>query len=253
MPVLAKPRWDHTYVISSCGLRWGCNGGWTGGQKVCSGTGSSIIADCLSQPQSLAGINCGVTGVCHQMSNRILHPTGGLTVAGCRGYQLSHFAYGVYGRGSWTSRQACYAAGTALAGTGGGSEGVSMTSKLAYDRAVADAHARGTSEDAVRFAELEALTRSELAEPLDHETLTALFGIQTMLHDSQQALADALESGELHREAYLAQVYALLRSSLDRCQALIGPERTFALFGEAVEDPEGLIDRASFLEGPAAH
>jgi len=46
---------------------------------------------------------------------------------------------------------------------------------------------------------------------------------------------------------------ALLRSSLDRCQALIGPERTSALFGEAVEDPEGLIDRASFLQGPTAH
>ena len=47
---------DHTYVISSCGLRWGCWGRDHGGHHLRGAIGSSIIADCISQPKSQAGI-----------------------------------------------------------------------------------------------------------------------------------------------------------------------------------------------------
>src|SRR5947208_2378474 len=99
--------WDHTYVESTCGLKWGCFGRDGGGNLLASGTGSSIIADCLSQPNSEAGISYRKTGVCHQAANRILHPAG-VTVANCRGYAVSVFRYNTYGKGAWPQLSNCY-------------------------------------------------------------------------------------------------------------------------------------------------
>ena len=48
MPAAATPMWDHTYVTSSCGLRWGCWGRDQGGTLLRGAPGSSIFADCLS-------------------------------------------------------------------------------------------------------------------------------------------------------------------------------------------------------------
>lgn len=70
----------HTYVTSSCGASWGCWGGNTGGSSVCYGTGSSILADCIAEPNTgvgylargLGGVVYGVNGVCHHMANRII-------------------------------------------------------------------------------------------------------------------------------------------------------------------------------------
>src|ERR1700731_2900438 len=72
---LALPRgaYTHVYVQSSCGAIWGCNGGKTGGVPVCSGLGSSIVADCIDGRDN-AGIVYATTGVCVQIANRILSP-----------------------------------------------------------------------------------------------------------------------------------------------------------------------------------
>src|SRR5229473_4466627 len=72
IPALYASFFDHTYVVSSCGLRWGCHGRSTGGNLLRGRVGNSIIADCLAQPTGLAGIKYGITGVCHQIANRIL-------------------------------------------------------------------------------------------------------------------------------------------------------------------------------------
>jgi hypothetical protein len=61
----------HTYVKSSCGASWGCWGGTTGGISICGGTGSSVEADCIDGKDD-AGILYYITGVCHQIANRIL-------------------------------------------------------------------------------------------------------------------------------------------------------------------------------------
>jgi hypothetical protein len=94
IPMTTPPWQDHTYVTSSCGLVWQCWGRCSGGSALSAALGNSIVADCLSQPNSQAGIIYGITGVCHQTSNRILHPAR-VTVVGCQGYNLSVFAYGV--------------------------------------------------------------------------------------------------------------------------------------------------------------
>ncbi len=99
-------RWDHTYVQSSDGDRWPCWGRDAGGRPICSGRGDSAVADCLSQPESHAGIIYFVTGVCHQTANRILYP-GGVLVSEARGYRESAYVWGTYGRRSWPQREKC--------------------------------------------------------------------------------------------------------------------------------------------------
>ena len=93
-------RWDHTYVWSSDGHRWRCWGRDSGGRQICSASGDSAVADCLSQPNSQAGIIYAVTGVCHQTANRILHPARVLA-SSAKGYRQSAFVWGTYGLGDW--------------------------------------------------------------------------------------------------------------------------------------------------------
>jgi hypothetical protein len=90
---------DHTYVMCSTGLRaWGCWGGKTGGTVLCSGPGSTHQADAIAEPNEHAGVTCYlVNGVCHQAANRVLFPAG-LLVTGARGYGLSSFMFGTFGR-----------------------------------------------------------------------------------------------------------------------------------------------------------
>src|SRR5438309_889026 len=107
IPAQTTPWWDHTYVTSTCGLRWHCRGADTGGSRLIAGNGSSIIADCLSRPNSEAGIRYLRTGVCHQIANRILHPAQ-ITVVGCKGYGFWVARFGPYGRGNWPEKANCY-------------------------------------------------------------------------------------------------------------------------------------------------
>ena len=96
IPALVAPFWDHTYVTSSHGHAWRCNGRSVGGGQICSGQGNTALAHCLAQPNADAGVSYGKAGVCHQMANRILFPSGQM-VSGASGYRLSIFIYGVYG------------------------------------------------------------------------------------------------------------------------------------------------------------
>jgi len=88
---------DHTYVESSDGHVWKCFGRFAGGTTICSGTGNTAFADCLSQLNSITGIKYLITGVCHQAANRILHPAG-VFVSSAHGYRASTFIYGTYGK-----------------------------------------------------------------------------------------------------------------------------------------------------------
>jgi hypothetical protein len=98
--------WDHTYVASSAGLAWGCHGRALGGTKLCDGPGNIDQAACLAQANGEAGVSQWVTGVCHQMANRILYPAQ-LDVMAARGYALSTLWWGSYGLDSQT-RQQCH-------------------------------------------------------------------------------------------------------------------------------------------------
>jgi len=88
---------DHTYVTSDAGHAWGCHGQTSGGRVICTGLGSADQADCLAQPDAEAGIFWFVSGMCHQMANRILWPAGGLIVTAAGGYNASSLMFGTYG------------------------------------------------------------------------------------------------------------------------------------------------------------
>ncbi|MDQ7789978.1 MAG: hypothetical protein RDU41_07995 [Clostridia bacterium] len=91
-----NPLMEHAYVTSSAGHRWPCFGGTDRGRPIGSGLGHPEVAQCLSLPDSEAGINYGLTGVCHQAANRILWPAKVL-VSQARSYNLSVMIYGAYG------------------------------------------------------------------------------------------------------------------------------------------------------------
>jgi hypothetical protein len=96
LPAQVWPAADHTYVTSSHGHAWGCYGRSAGGILICSGLGNTDVADCLAQPNCEAGINYGINGLCHQMSNRILLPAQQF-VSQAAYYRYSFSLFGAYG------------------------------------------------------------------------------------------------------------------------------------------------------------
>ncbi|MDH0301855.1 MULTISPECIES: hypothetical protein [unclassified Pseudomonas] len=90
---------DHTYVeCGTGGKAWKCWGGNTGGTAFNHNSGSTHRADLIACPDQRAGITRYlIDGVCHQAANRILVPAN-ILVSGARGYTLSSFIYGTYGR-----------------------------------------------------------------------------------------------------------------------------------------------------------
>lgn len=87
---------DHTYVTSSDALAWGCWGRKDGGKVITKGAGSSGAAQCNSTLFGLSGIIYGVTGVCHQTSNRILLPAR-IHVGAAKGALVTYMLYGIFG------------------------------------------------------------------------------------------------------------------------------------------------------------
>jgi len=94
---------DHTYATSVHGHIWPCCGRAAKGSLIASGAGNTTYADCISQPASGAtapgsygSFDYGLSGLCHQITNRVLHPTG-QTVSAASGYRGSFFAWGAYG------------------------------------------------------------------------------------------------------------------------------------------------------------
>jgi len=240
-------RLDHTYVTSSCGLRWGCWGRDSGGRSLSAGIGSSVVADCLSQPNSQAGILYGITGVCHQTSNRILHP-GQITVAGCQGYNLSTFLYGVYGLRNWPERAACYAAGANLAQTASGRLGNRVTKPLSRINVYNSKITTATSEEARQLAELSAITEMALGRPLDRTTLDNLLAIQIILRQTQSILATRLQNGELSPDQYVDQLNSTLALAMAESRLLLGDEHFQAIFGESERQSEDLVNRDTFIK-----
>lgn len=104
--IAGLPLYEHTYVTSNKGHVWPCRGRKTGGMEICRGSGNTKQAQCLSKPNSFAGIIYGQSGVCHQMANRILYPSGKI-VYKARLFWLSLARYGLYGKDLKTGKHYC--------------------------------------------------------------------------------------------------------------------------------------------------
>jgi hypothetical protein len=103
-----------------------------------------------------------------------------------------------------------------------------------------------------RLTEISALAEMALGHPLDTSTRRSLQRIQRDFTRRQARLVHNLDSDIVTAEEYLGQLNALLRSMMDRTQALLGDERFNAIFGEAGRYPEGLVDSGTFREAVAS-
>ncbi|MER2268005.1 hypothetical protein [Methylobacterium oxalidis] len=245
-------RFDHTYVTSDCGYTWRCFVRAAGGTQVCADMGDSNIANCLATPGETAGIVYGVTGVCHQASNRILFPANRAKVSGARGYSVSVVAYGPYGNLPWTELTLCYPPGPTIHGSGLTRFGTSLASAAGVSarrspspRAPMESDVFET-EMARRIRDLRDLVDAHPAAGIDEDRFERLVQAQTVFWLRKDDLAAAMEQGSIEPDRYLEQFNAALAEAMDRSRAAIGGHAFAELFGEAGEHPEDLVDPEIF-------
>jgi hypothetical protein len=234
---ITTPWWDHTYVTSTCGLKWGCFGRDAGGNGLSAAVGSSIVADCLSQTNSEAGIDYLKTGVCHQAANRILHPAN-VTVAGARGYQTWAYRFGPYGKPPWPQLLTCYPPG-ALRGGGGMTAQSNQSERISVYNAKVTAIPKpaGDPMETGRLAELAALIEMKIG-PVEEPILLEMFRIQTDLQSADSRAALLLDIGEISPEQYLDRLNEHMRLAMERNRQVLGKEKFDAFFGYAVINPD---------------
>ncbi|ACB79856.1 hypothetical protein Mpop_1693 [Methylorubrum populi BJ001] len=254
MPAQNARQWDHTYVASSCGLRWGCFGRHQGGREICSGQGDSSIADCLSRPDSTTGLIYGVTGVCHQAANWILGPANVL-VTRARGYALSVFTYGTYGKNrQHPSFSSCYGSngGTDRPLDAGRTAGTYLAFRIGAHGLKADPAASETDTmldvyHPARVAELRALIEAAPGVRVSQKTFEGLLVIRGRLWEEQSHLAALLDQHQIDEDEFLAEMNRTQHAAMMECRSLLGND-FIRVFGEAGLEPEHVIDRDIFLE-----
>lgn len=240
-------RADHTYVTSDAGHVWPCWGRGAGGSSVCGGSGDLSVADCLSQPNSQAGIRYGLTGVCHQTANRILAPAT-IEVANAGGARQSYALYGVFGIGSWPELQRC---ASGLPGMKPLQPKSGLLSKLlaAWNRLTrADqVFTLQELEATQRRAELLAMFDHYLGEDYDPEKRERVVQVYLAFQGEQRSLVGALDRHRLSPEQYLAAFSALEGRTFQASRMILGDGDFERLFGS--ETPVAtLIDPDVFLQ-----
>jgi hypothetical protein len=262
-PAMAAPMWDHTYASTDDGKSWCCFGSDNGGKQVCSDSGDSAFADCLSAPMyhecsatiavsRFAGILYGVHGVCHQAANRVLYPAG-ILVTKARGYGFSLLAYGTYGNHSptWPELQKCATihsgsggvGGNIGGGSGGHLGGLAMQgdNKTAqFSRKIRSIYAQifqpfigGSSVGVAEVAEqeLSALAEMNLGEGYDRGKISQVAKIQRHFRDVQSQLARDVEVNKLTPNDYSNQLKYLLSETASACERVLGSADYLRLFG----------------------
>lgn len=254
---------DHTYVTSSDGYAWPCWGRQSGGRMICSGTGSSNQANCISQTDSYAGIIYGVTGVCHQTANRILYPAR-VVVSNASGYWASIILYGTYGTSNlpalveWEARKArC----STVSGDMGTTAQAAAPKSAPVDEALRDyldkvdaiyaKHTRtitlaapppGTTEIDFLAQELELLVDYRLGTEKAVNKVAALRDLQADVLREKQGYDQALISKKLTTEQYAQKVNGLMAKLMEKSAALLGKDAHTKLFGIAPGVSFGIVD-----------
>lgn len=260
---------DHTYVTSSDGYIWPCWGRSAGGKLISSGQGSSARANCLSQSDSHAGIVYGVTGVCHQTSNRILFPAG-ITVSSASGYWASVLLYGVYGTHSapalieWEIRKVncsrisgdrAIALPLRAAASAAASKPVAPQSaeERAFLDKVNEMHASHVKTMTVRgmgeikhpdflARELDIMADYKLGKAKDPKQIKSLQNFQADAVKEKNELVLALNKRKIDGEEYANKVNDLLVTLLNNCSKTVSEDHYVRLFGMKRGAAFGIVD-----------
>lgn len=254
---------DHTYVLSSDGFKWGCWGRDYGGAQICAGSGSSTVANCISQANSQSGLIYGVTGVCHQTANRILYPARVL-VSRSRGYWLSVALYGTYGSdgAAWPARVLVC---TNIGGAGGGGVDAMQDERPGeqeYLARVLDLYASSGAPVRRERSELHAeLLAAELellldfrAGPERRETAAVkAVPIQQATLRRKESLDRQVQAGEIGGKEYAERVNALATEMAGELSTALGPDVFTRAFEHTPGEPVIVVepDVAEKVYGPA--
>ena len=245
---------DHTMVTSYAApsaclppslywYSWGschATGPGTTARLLGSGPANLDVARCLCEPDvesyryaagepAHGGIDYyGVTGVCHQLSNRILFAatSGGpepLTVSDAHGYWVSRFLYGTYGAnpGEWTERKTrCLAAAV----------GAPPAPMMAAARTLT------LDED------LAAMFDERFRRKYVQDALSRVRELRRSLLAEKKALDDAVTTGRIPPRRHAEQVNELLNANLARVAEGLGPSDYRTLFALAPGQPIVLVD-----------
>lgn len=227
--------WDHTYVLSSDGYKWPCWGRDAGGKNIASGSGDSSIANCLSQINSHAGIEYGVTGVCHQTANRILYPAG-ITVSAANGYGLTFFLYGTWGdkseagRKSWEKKkEECLQFQASPLGREKNFTAIHENFKRWGVDPMALKEDTNDSNREFR-AEFEALIQTKLGRAIEEKRMDELCQHAGELHVLQTRLRDQKWSQSISPEDFAAEINQQMNEKLRTVAKILTAEEYFKLF-----------------------
>jgi len=226
------PGADHTYVTSdNPHFVWSCFGEPSGGTLICQGFGDSSIANCLSRPNSEAGIKYGITGVCHQAANRILYP-GEVVVSFAQGYWASFYLYGTYGDitaesfGEWRRRKEdCGARHVASPASKIESNSRNTPEKI-YNQRIIDLYYKkeyiSTNPDHLLKKELEYMLEFRLGGELDLQIINLVKKQRADLLKEKENKVNELYNGDISTEKYVKEINDIVGDTLISLQEKLG-------------------------------
>jgi hypothetical protein len=247
----------HTYVRSSCGASWGCWGGTSGGTSVCIGTGSSFEADCIDGKDD-AGITYWLTGVCHQIANRILSPVGIIIPDIYPDVASSYVLFDEYGHNfigqprfdRWPERKQMCSPRSGFTKPSGGSESSSVTQFSIGSGNFMNPDGRSSDQPKQR-SKFSALIRARLGEErVQPKILDGLAEMQARLRARQVELANLVMTKKISREKYIAELDEALKQASVIGEGLLGRDDFHKVFGEF--RVHNLGDVAKFVSAPPA-
>lgn len=236
-------RLDHTYVTSSDGHAWPCGGRAEGGDMISKGCGSSWLASCLAGADQTAGIRYGITGVCHQIANRILRPAG-VDVSRAWGDRISQSLWRKYGRnasadGVWPEWNHC---SDLAASAGLRDEGVPFVS----------GSTSSGGPPGSQPGRLDRMIDEHLGVDYAPARRTRLRQLDALAEQEQDELVRALDEKRLTPEQYLERFTRMAGELFERYEEVLGRDDFVRLFGAAPEDALDIADPEAFRRAHGA-
>jgi hypothetical protein len=221
---------EHTYVTSSERHVWPCAGRSEGGPEALG------WASCLAGAHSTAGIIFTVTGWCHQMANRILHPAG-VDVSEARGCRFTHRWWGKYGLDAsgdtWPELRHCVELG---AGTGLQEGGTPFLAEpTTPDGPPASAPSR-----------LDEMIDEHLGVDYAPAKRAHLRQLDAEAEREQRELVCAFQANRLTPEQYLEQFTRLAGDLFASYERILGRDDFVRLFGAGPEHALDFLDPEMF-------
>jgi hypothetical protein len=181
----------------------------------------------------------GISGVCHQLSNRILWATGSggaapLTVSDAMGYGVSRFLFGTYGSNAteWAARSLrCTTPAPAPPSPAPGTP-------VAAPMAMAMAAAPARTLD----ADLAAMIQERLGREVTRVKTARIQQIRARLLAAKTPLDRAVQSGEISPVQFANGVNDLVNQHLSQAAEVLTPEEYERLFGIPKGMKIGIVD-----------